>query len=326
MIKKFSILTIFGALGLLSVAAAKPQVGQQPPVTVGILAPVAIPAMAEIINGFKTELTRSYPGKVNYVVENAQGNINIQRSILQEFKAKNVNIVAPIGTAATQMSMAMMTKQPVVALAAEVTNQARATFPNKNMTNILDEVNPAQQLKFIHAALPRLKNIALVYSSDDRIFDEVKQFNAAAKADGIATQKLMMQQMSDLYSISKQLKPNTQAIFIFKDEPVVAGIATLVQQAESKHIPVIASDDGSVEKGAAFAVGVSERKIGVGGAKLAAKVLAGTPASQVPVRLMTKYSVFVNKASMQKQGVSLAQISKTAKQFKYPVVFLSSRT
>lgn len=322
MLKKLNKIIMLGFFGLCATAMAKPQVGQKPSVTVGIVAPIAIPAMTEIVDGFKSQLAQSYPGKVTYLVQNAQGNINIQRSILQEFKARNVNVVVPIGTSATQMSLAMLSKQPVVALAAEITNQDRAKFSNKNMTNILDEVDPAKQLKFIHAALPNLKNIALVYSSDDRIYKEVGQFEAAAKADGINTQKMMMQQMSDLYSISKQFKPNTQAIFIFKDEPVVAGIATLVQQAEARHIPVIASDDGSVEKGAAFAVGVSERQIGIGGAKLVAKVLEGAPASQVPVKLMTNYSVFVNKAAMQKQGVKLAQIQMAAKSFKYPVVSL----
>ncbi len=319
MLKKLIKIIVLCFLGVGSLALARPSA---PPVTVGIVAPIAIPAMTEIVNGFKTELSRSYPEKVTYLVQNAQGNINIQRSILQEFKARRVNLVVPIGTSATQMSLAMLTKQPVVALAAEIKDSDRATFTNNNMTNILDEVDAAKQLKFIHAALPNLKNIAIVYSSDDRVFNEVKQFDAAAKADGIHTQKMMMQQMSDLYSISRQLKPNTQAIFIFKDEPVVAGITTLVQQAQAKHIPVIASDDGSVEKGAAFAVGVSERQIGVGGARLAAKVLTGTPASQIPVKLMTNYSVFVNKAAMQKQGVNFSQIAQAAKVFNYPVVSL----
>ena len=174
----------------------------------------------------------------------------------------------------------------------------------------------------MHSAMPKLKMFTLVYSPSPTVAPEIKQVDDAAKKYGIKVQKFMMQQLPDLYTISKHINPKSQAIFILKDEVVVSGISTLLQQAIKMHIPVIASDDGSVAKGAAFAVGVSERQIGTGGAKLAAKVLSGTPASQVAIELMTHYDVFVNTAGMQKQGVNFENVQKAAKQFSYPIVKL----
>ncbi len=296
-------------------------------VTVGIVAPVSIPAMMEIVNGFESELTKLYPGHIHFIVSNAQGDVNIQRSILQQFKAKGVDLVVPIGTAAAQMADALNTQQPIVALAAKFTTANRDKFRNKNITNILDEVDVDKQLQFIHTAFPTLKKLTLIYSPDDHIFPEVKLASTVAKKYGIQLQKLMMESLPQLYSISKHVDSDSQAIFILKDELVVSGINTLVKQAAQKHMLLIASDDGSVKSGADFAVGVSEYLIGVGGAKLAAKVLLGTPAGNIPVTLMTQYHVYVtpayeNGSTTLPKELGFTYLKTAAKQFAYPIVTL----
>jgi putative ABC transport system substrate-binding protein len=323
--KNFIKLSLCGLLsfGLVALTACTPE-KKSHEVTVGIVAPVAIPAMTEIVDGFKTELTKLYPHPIHFIVQNAQGDVNIQRSILQQFKTNNVNLVVPIGTATAQMANAMNAGQPIVALAAEFKTAQRDKFRNKNITNVLDEVDIDKQLAFIHSALPGLKKITLIYSPDDRIFTQVQKAAAAAKADGIQLQKLMIQNLPDLYTVSKQVDKDSQAIFILKDETVVSGINTLVKQAQQHHLLLIASDDGSVQKGADFAVGVSERLIGEGGAQLAAQVLNGTAPSQIPVKVMTQYHVYVTPAYEQgKNGLaanlSYAHVKAAATKFNYPV-------
>jgi putative ABC transport system substrate-binding protein len=316
-LKKLSTLAL-ASISILSASAY----ASAPAVTVGIIAPIELPAMTEITAGFTSTLNKLYPGKIHYIIENAQGDINIQRSILQQFKAEHVNIVVPIGTSATQMAISMMKDQPVVALAAEIKDEDRAKMHNQNMTNILDEIVIQKQIAFIHDALPSLNHMTIIYSPDDRIYSEIQQASAAAAVYKITLQKMMMQQLPDLYAISKHIDNNSQAIFILKDEMIVSGISTLLQQAKNKGIPVIASDDGSVQKGAAFAVGVSERQIGIGGAALAVQVLEGKPAKDIPVKLMDQYSVFVNKQAMKQQHVSFAAVKKAAEKFNYIIVTL----
>ena len=57
--------------------------------------------------------------------------------------------------------------------------------------------------------------------------------------------------------------------------------------AESRKIPLVSSDEGSVKGGAAFALGVSERKIGEAGGKLVAEILSGTPVADLPYAILT---------------------------------------
>lgn len=330
--KRFiTIIVVLLSIGLLSSPlVAKPVKTNKPDITVGIITPIAIPAMTEIVNGFKQQLNTLYPGHIHYIVQNAQGDINIQRAILQQYKAKKVDLVVPVGTAAAQMASSINTKQPIVALAAEFKDADRAKFKNKNITNIIDEIIISKQIKFIHAAFPTLKHITLIYSPDDHIFPQVKQASAAAKNYGITIQKLMIQGLPDLYTVSRQINKNSQAIFILKDALVVSGIDTLVKQAAHKKILLIASDDGSVKKGADFAIGVSESAIGMGGAELAAKVLNGTPASDIPVKLMTHYHVYVSPAYENTQLLKLefafSNVKKAAEKFGYPIETLKQLT
>jgi putative ABC transport system substrate-binding protein len=221
-----------------------------------------------------------------------------------------VDIIAPIGTSATQMAVHLNQKNiPIVAIAAE---RPQGLSTDKNFTNILDEVSVATQLGFVHQALPELKKMTLIYSADDRMFADVKAAEVSAKENGIVLQTLMVQQLPDLYTVKSHIDADTQAIFVLKDEMVVSGIQTLVQVAQSRQIPLIASDDGSVEKGAAFSLGVRESDIGKYSAMATAKVLAGALASSIPPFVMTDYTVFVNESSAAHQGVKLETLKALA--------------
>ncbi|MSP53550.1 MAG: hypothetical protein EXR81_04795 [Gammaproteobacteria bacterium] len=289
-------------------------------VTVGIVVPVQIDAMTQITDAFKTTLTTLYPGKITYIVLNAQGDSNLQRSMFLQLKAKQVNVVVPIGTMATQMAMSVNQSQSIVALAAEIKEADRAKMKKQNMTNVLDEVSVTKQLEFIHAAMPQLHHLTLVYSTDDSIFPQAKEAAIAGKKMGISIQPIMMQEMPDLYALSKHIDKNSQAIFILKDGKIVAGISILIQQAQKRGIPVIASDDGSVASGAAFAVGLSETQIGVDGASLAVQVLNGTAPKNIPIKIMSNYSLFINLPAAKKQHLDVAALETAAKKFGYPVV------
>lgn len=309
----------YTAAALLSVFSFSVLASTPKPITVGILVPVAVPAMKQIVNGFETELSKNSKTPIHYLVKNAQGNIAIQRSILQEFNSSDVALVAPIGTDAAQMTIAMVRNKPIVGIAADHLKEQAKKANNDNVTGVLSKVSPKDRMQFIHAAMPALKKLTIVYSADDRIFSQVKAFEKVASQNHIQVQKLMVSQLSDLYTLSKNIAPNSQAIFILKDELIVSGLNTLLQQAKAKHIPVIASDDGSVSKGAAFALGVSEYQTGVDAAKIASQILNGKKASNIPVHVMTNYSVFLNKNPAATENINTTTVKSAAKKLGYAV-------
>lgn len=306
---------------VLSLAACGNGNGQK--TTVGIVAPVEIPAMREIIKGIESGIDDRCQVKANFIVKNAQGDLNLQRSILQQYNGNDkVKIVVPIGTVPAEMAMTLIDHKPIVAIAADYSVDDVVNANNKNVTNLRDDPSPEAQLAFIHQVLPNIKYLTLVHSSEKRVVAEAKVAQAAAVKYGITLQSLMIQQLPDIYSVSLAINPKSQGIYILEDETVVSGVKALVKQAENRHIPVIASDDGAVENGAAFSIGVKQRDIGLQGSSLLCQVLQGKKASDIPTKKMAAYTIFINHSRLDAQNVPLEQISAAAKKFGYPLIAL----
>jgi len=293
--------------------------------TIGILVPLEHQAMTEIVSGFKQELKKKYSGPVNVEVKNAEHDINLEHSILKQFSDRSMDVVAPIGTDAMEMSVAMIKHTPIIGIAADFDQRACLSHNNCHATDILDEVNPSDQIRYIHQVMPNLKYLTLIHSADNKIIPEVIAVKKVAALYGIKVQDLMAQEEPELYVLSKNIDKKSQAIFILKDHMIVNAIATLTKQAEALKIPLISSDDGSVSGGSAFAIGVRERQIGIVAADITAKVLQGTAAQDIPMQRLTHYHVFINKDHALKQGVNLQKLESIAHKDGYNIVYLGGK-
>jgi putative tryptophan/tyrosine transport system substrate-binding protein len=286
---------------------------------IGIVIPLEHPAMHEIVNGFETTLQKQYGKPIDFKVENAQHDSNLERAIIAQMRDTGYTMIVPIGVAATEMSVSMVKQQPIVSLASDFSDADRKKLNPCNITAVHDEISPAQELKFIRAVYPQLKNIVLVHSADDKVFPQVKETQAAAEQYGFNFKHVMVQTLPDMYSVAQSIPADTQAIFVLKDNLIVSGIDTLAKLAAQRHIPLITSDQGSVQTGAGFALGVHEKQIGIEGGKLAAQVLAGKNICSLPIVDMTNLSVFVNQKALLASGQNLDPINAAAKQLHYTV-------
>jgi ABC-type uncharacterized transport system substrate-binding protein len=308
--------------GLFAVTAALGAEGKQPVgvKTIGIVLPMDHVALRAIVAGFEETVVKNYPGKVRFEVENAQHDLNIQRAILQKFINQKVDLVVPVATSTTQMAISMVNKQPILGLAAMVPDDARNHKGLENrLTAVRDEIDSAKQVAFIRAILPKAKKITLIYSADDKVIPEATTTINIAKQNGITVQPLMIQNLSDLYATSQRVDKDSQAIFILKDNLVASGINTLVYNANKRHLPLITSDEGTVSSGAATALGVEEKQIGIEGGELAVKILNGTPLSQLPIQSINQLLIFINNQAAKQQGLDPATIAEYAKAHQFGV-------
>ena len=180
---------------------------------------------------------------------------------------------------------------------------------------------PSQIIKFIHAVYPDKKYLTIVYANNDKIIPQVAEAVAAANQLGIKMDKRMITTLPDLYSVAQSLSPTTEGIIVLKDVLVASGIATLANVANTQHIPLITADDGTVQNGAGFSVGVKEYDIGVAGANVAKRILEQHINPQtIPVVEMTKLAVFINPNVLKQQQQDQQRIEQQAKLHGYNVV------
>ena len=158
-----------------------------------------------------------------------------------------------------------------------------------------------------------------MHSTDDKTLQEVKSVKQAAASLHIQVQNLTVATAPDMMTVSQHLDKRSQAVFVLKDSFIVSQMPALIKQATSRKIPVIASDDGSVEQGAAIAIGVKESDIGVAAADISAAILNGQSIAEFPVKTLNDYRVFVNMDTLSSQGLTLKGIQSVAAACHYPV-------
>ena len=302
---------VLGVMGLISCKQSTPKTT----VTIGIIEPVEHTAMNSIVAGFAENLHKIYQKPVVIKIENAQNDPNLQRAIIQKMAAAEYDMLVPIGVATTQMTLAMVHNKPVISLAANISDQDRQHLaPHCNVAVVHDEISIRQLLGFIHAVYPQLTNLSLVHSAADKVLPEVQAAVAAGKEYGITIKPVMVTTLPELYTVAQALPAQTQGIVILKDVMIVSGISTLAKTAADRHIPLITSDQGSVQDGAGFALGVHEREIGVSGATLAAGVLNGEEACNLPIVNMEKLTVFMNAHALVQSGQDIQTVTDAATQ------------
>lgn len=293
---------------------------------IGIIIPIQHKAMDEIVAGFEETLRAHSHEPLQFQVMNAQSDMNMQRAIISQMKNTHTDLIVPIGTDATEMSVAMINQQPIVSLASSFSQQDRDKRKNCNIAVVHDEISTDQIFDFIQLVYPHIKKITLIHSTSDKVFPEVKAAIQAGKNRGITVKPIMVPTLQELYSVSQSLPSDTDAIFVLKDSLIVSGISTLSLTAAKKHIPLITSDQGSVQDGAGFSLGVHEREIGVKGGLLASEILAGKNPCDLPIVNMTHLTVFVNTKALEQEHQSLVAIQAAAKQKNYPVEITETKS
>lgn len=292
---------------------------------IGIIVPLEHKAMNEIVSGFTETLNKKYSHPIKIKIANALGDLNLQRAIIAQMKNEHYDLIIPIGTVTTQMSAAIIKHQPIVSLAAIYSQKEREQRKACNLAIVHDEISTERILEFIHDVYPKLSHLVLVHSSSDKIFPEVAIAKQIGKKMGIEVKAMMVPTLNELYNISKAIPDNTEAILVLKDHLIVSGINTLQMLTEKRHIPLITSDQGSVESGASFSLSVHERDIGVEGAELALSILSGKKACDLPIVEMTKLVVFINQSVLLKENQSLDPIKKSAYKYHYAIEWAGNR-
>lgn len=306
--KKIAIMALLAAAGLF--LAQKLITTNDATRAIGIVVPVEHQAMDEMTRGFREVVEAKYGDTVRIDIVNAQGDPNIQKSILELFKQQNYAVVAVIGTDASLMAMNTIKTLPVIAM--DVTDQVQQT--QDNVTGVRESaITPS--LAFLKAFKPNLKKLTMVYSASDKNTNMVKELTQVANSEGVTVQPLMIQSLPDLYILNRAIDADSELIFIAKDHLVASGAPSLAKIAQEQNIPFITSDEGSVIAGATAAMGNKEVDIGRRSGEIAIAILEGKPARDIPIGPLETFSVFINKEHQAENPA----IEKAAQALGYPL-------
>ena len=279
---------------------------------IGVVNYVSHPALDAVQQGFIDGLADAgYDDgdKITLDLQNAQSDQGTLTAIANQFAQQGKDLVLAIATPSAQAVAQVIDDKPI--LFGAVTDPVAAKLvtdweaPGGNITGASD-LNPvADQLKLLLEIAPDVKTVGIVYSSGE-INAEV-QVEAAEKAAadlGLSIEKSAVSNSAEVQQAAQSL--DVDSFYVPTDNNVVAGIEALIQVAEQKKIPVIASDEGSVERGAVASLTVNYEQQGRDLAAMAVEILKdGANPATMPVNLQKSFDLTVNEAAAKRMGVTI---------------------
>ncbi|WP_018024672.1 ABC transporter substrate-binding protein [Corynebacterium ulceribovis] len=278
---------------------------------IGINQLVQHPALDAATAGFKEAFDEAGVD-VEFTEQNANGEQSTALTIAQQFSAKDLDLVLAVATPAAQATAQNIVNIPVVFTA--VTDPVTADLvesedkPGSNVTGTSDVAPVEDQFDLLKELVPDAKNVGIVYASGE--VNSQVQVDAAKEAAKSRDLEIKTQTVTSVSEIQQAVGAlgDVDAIYVPTDNMIVSGIASLVQVAEEKKIPVIAAEAGTVEGGAIATLGIDYKKLGKQTGEMALRILKeDADPAETPVEKATEFTYVVNEEAAKRQGVTIPQ-------------------
>ena len=279
--------------------------------SIGINQLVQHPALDDATAGFK-EAFADAGADVDWDEQNANGEQPTALTIAQQFANADLDMALAVATPAAQATVQNLIDIPVLFTA--VTDPVSAELvesmdaPGSNVTGTSDEAPIDQQLELLKELVPDAQNVGIVYASGE-VNSQVQVDAATEAAEGLDLE-IETQTVTSVNEIQQAVEAlgDVDAIYVPTDNMVVSGIASLVQVAEEKQIPVIGAEAGTVEGGAAATIGIDYHELGRQTGEMALRILRdGEDPAEMPVEKATEFTYVVNEEAAQNQAIEIPE-------------------
>lgn len=156
--------------------------------------------------------------------------------------------------------------------------------PGRNATGVTFGIQEPVRLQWLKTILPGLKAVLVPYNPDDaspRL--SLEKIRPVAAELGIRLDPAHARNVAELDVALAAMAPDVGAVFVPVDAFVASQVPRLMLATLERKIPLTVPQRGGVTEGAFMSYGLDMRALGGQGARLAALVLGGVPAGDLPV-------------------------------------------
>lgn len=287
---------------------------QKSPKKIAIAAIVEHPSLDTIRQGVIDELAdEGYKQGDNLTInfQSAQGNPATAGQIAKQFVGEKPDAIIAISTPSAQTIVANTTTIPVIYTAVSDPVAAKLIDANNkptqaNITGLSSQLPLAPQFDFIQQLLPNAKNIGYVFSSGEANSVSLdNRLKAELPKRGLTLVDIPAPRSTDVAQATKALQGKADMIYTSMDNNVASAFESMVLSANTMKMPIVASDEFSVRRGATAALGVNDYDFGRTTGKMVGKILDGSTPAQVAPQVMNNLTLYVSPKNAQAQGVTL---------------------
>ena len=296
------------------IAASSTGNAYKPAKKIAISAIVEHPSLDAIRQGVIDELSeQGYQVGQNLSVQfqSAQGNTATAGQIAKQFAADNPDVIVAISTPTAQAIAAATRTIPIVYTAvsdpvAAKLIDAHNTPTQANITGLSSQLPLAPQLDFMQKIVPNLHTVGYVYSSGEiNAVALGKRLQAQLPARNLQLLQIPANRATDIAMATNSLVGKAQVIYTSMDNNVASAFESMVQVANQAKLPIVASDEFSVRRGAAAALGVNDYNFGRKTGEMVVKILDGASVQNVAPAVMDDLTMYVSPKHAAAQGISI---------------------
>ena len=250
---------------------------------------------------------------VEFLVQNAQADMGLTQQIAQQM-AQECDLICAIATPMAQAAvMACMdnakpviytaVSDPVAAMLADDSGKSPL-----NTTGSCDLLPVEAQLKLIRALMPEAKKIGILYTtSETNSESQLKLYQSLAPQYGFEIVASGVSMGADVPLATDNLLPKVDCITNLTDNTVVSYLAVILDKANAARKPVFGSEIEQVKNGCIASEGVEYVALGAQTGHLAAQVLEGAFAGDIPFVSSEGGDMSYNPAVAEALGIAIPE-------------------
>ncbi|AOY78009.1 ABC transporter substrate-binding protein [Clostridium formicaceticum] len=282
---------------------------------IGIIQPMDHPSLNQIRETIISELevlASNDEIKIEIDFKNANGDMSLLPSIMQNMLSSGVDMLVPIGTAPAQAAKASTTTVPIVFSA--VSNPIEAGIVSAfeettgNITGVSNSIAIEDIFELANALTPDVKVFGFIYNSSEiNSATGIDRAKAYCDEHGIAYKEATITSTADLQQAATSLVGSVDAFFTPNDNTVASAMPTYLQVAMDANLPTYVGADSMVIDGGLATVGIDYTVLGKQTVLMISRILQGETIEENHVEQIAEYAKMININTAEELGITISE-------------------
>ena len=282
---------------------------------IGIVQLVEHPALDEATRGFKEFLTEKLGDKVQFNVQNAQGEQTNCTTIVNQFVSSKVDLIMANATNAVKAAREATSDIPVVGTS--VTDYVSSGLvasneaPGANVTGASD-MNPVTvQVDLMKTLCPEVKTVGIVINSgEENSAIQAEEAKTAFEAEGFAVKIYSVADTNEIQTVVTAACNEVDAFYEPTDNLIAANVPTMSNITTAAGKPVICGEGGMCESGFLATYAISYYELGRAAGQRAYDILVnGADPATTPIFFfdVSNLSLVINEENAAELGITIPE-------------------
>lgn len=282
---------------------------------IGIVQLAEHPALDEATRGFKEFLTEKLGDKVQFNVQNAQGEQTNCTTIVNQFVSSKVDLIMANATNAVKAAREATSDIPVVGTS--VTDYVSSGLvasneaPGANVTGASD-MNPVTvQVDLMKTLCPEVKTVGIVINSgEENSAIQAEEAKTAFEAEGFTVKIYSVADTNEIQTVVTAACNEVDAFYEPTDNLIASNVPTMSNITTAAGKPVICGEGGMCESGFLATYAISYYELGRAAGEQAFNILVnGADPATTPIFFfdVSQHTLVVNEQNAAELGITIPE-------------------